>query len=148
MIPGILSIAARRFDVFVPINRIKPHTIHTGPRIGRIIILGITPASKGNAIGIGLADFTTRAVADAIDRESTYANALASGNPESARIPVVVDDTDTALRAALMTAGVEDWSTARIVRIHNTLNLTELFVSAPLRDEARSINSISTDNSQ
>ncbi len=104
----------------------------TGPLIDRIIVAGITPVSHGNAIGVGLADFVLEPVAAVFDRESTYANAIASGNPESGRMPIVFPDLEDAVRAALMTSRVRDWRDASIVRIKNTLELGEIAVSEPL----------------
>lgn len=105
---------------------------YAGPSIGRIVVAGLTAAGGGNAIGIGQADFTTQHVADAFDAESTYANAIASGTPESGRLPVILPTLDDAVRAALLTSGVDDWSRAAIVRIKNTLHLDAIWVSAVL----------------
>lgn len=42
------------------------------PKIKRIIINDLTEASKGNAVGVGLADFVTRRLFDKISMEATY----------------------------------------------------------------------------
>lgn len=114
---------------------IKPG--YRGPAIRRIVVAGLSAASGGNAIGIGGADFTTAAVQAAYDPESTYANAIASGTPESARLPIVLPALDDAVRAALLTAGVADWADARVVRIQDTLHLEEVWVSEPLLPRQR-----------
>ncbi|NIM70107.1 MAG: DUF362 domain-containing protein, partial [Xanthomonadales bacterium] len=44
------------------------------PVIHVIAVLGLTEATHGNAVGIGMADITTRRVADAFDPLSTYRN--------------------------------------------------------------------------
>lgn len=105
---------------------------YNGPSIGRIVVTGLTAAGGGNAIGIGQADFTTQDVADHLDLESTYANAIASGTPESARLPVVLPTRADAVRAALLTSGVDDWTQAAIVRIKNTLHIDAIWVSDAL----------------
>lgn len=105
---------------------------YAGPSISRIVVTGLTATGGGNAIGIGQADFTTQQVADAFDAESTYANAIASGTPESGRLPVVLPTRDDAVRAALLTSGVDDWSRAAIVRIQNTLHIDTIWVSDAL----------------
>lgn len=105
---------------------------YTGPTITRIVVAGLTEMGGGNAIGIGQADFTTRQVADHFDVESTYANAIASGTPESGRLPIVLPTCDDALRAALLTAGYDDWGRAAIVRIQNTLHIDTIWVSDAL----------------
>lgn len=107
---------------------------YRGPAITRIVVSGLSAASGGNAIGIGAADFTTAALAAAYDPETTYANAIASGTPESARLPIVLPTTDDAVRAALLTSGVGDWDKAAIVRIQNTLHLETVWVSAALAE--------------
>lgn len=66
------------------------------------------------------------------DPESTYANAIASGTPESARLPIVLPTVDDAVRAALLTGGVQDWAEAAVVRIKNTLHLDTIWVSDAL----------------
>ena len=105
---------------------------YTGRSISRIVVAGLTEASGGNAIGIGQADFTTQHLAGHFDAESTYANAIASGTPESGRLPVVLPTRDDAVRAALLTAGIDDWAQAAVVRIPNTLHLDTIWVSDAL----------------
>ena len=107
---------------------------YTGPTITRIVVAGLTEAGGGNAIGIGQADFTTQQVADRFDIETTYANAIASGTPESGRLPIVLPTRDDAMRAALLTAGYDDWRQAAIVRIQNTLHIDAIWVSDALTE--------------
>lgn len=103
-----------------------------GPAIRRIVVGALTAAGYGNAIGIGEADFTTERLAGQMDRMATYANAIAAGVPESARLPIVLPTLDDAVRAALQTCGLDEWSQAAIVRIKNTLHLDTILVSDAL----------------
>ncbi|MCP4218186.1 MAG: DUF2088 domain-containing protein [bacterium] len=48
------------------------------PKVRRILVRDLTEKTKGNANGIGFADFTTRRLADKIDFQATYTNALAA----------------------------------------------------------------------
>lgn len=105
---------------------------YRGPAIRRIVVGALTAAGYGNAIGIGEADFTTEHLATQIDRTATYANAIAAGVPESARLPIALPSLDDAVRAALQTCGLDDWSQAAIVRIKNTLQLDTIWVSDAL----------------
>ena len=105
---------------------------YTGPAIRRIVVGALTAAGYGNAIGVGEADFTTERLAAQMDRTATYANAIAAGVPESARLPIVLPTLDDAVRAALQTSGIDDWAQAAIVRIQNTLHLDTIQVSAAL----------------
>jgi hypothetical protein len=110
---------------------------YDGPEIKRIIVLGLTEATHGNAIGIGAADFTLDGVVAGIDREAMYANSIAAGYPESGRIPIALADEAEAIRAALgCTPGV-DLARPRVVRIRNTLDLRTIEVSEALLDDVR-----------
>ena len=59
----------------------------TSPRIHVIAALSLAEASHGNAIGVGLADFITRDLRDAIDEQKTFLNAFTTGHMERAKIP-------------------------------------------------------------
>jgi len=103
---------------------------YTGPRIKRVVVLGLTAATHGNACGIGNADFITKNVFDEIDYEATYANMIASGSPEGARIPMVLADEREAIIAAVRCCGKIAETGPRIVRIKNTRHLSEIWVSS------------------
>ena len=105
---------------------------YDGPAIKRIVVLGLTEATHGNATGIGVADFTVQSLADEMDAESTYANAVASCDPVSGILPVVLPDEEQAIRAAIQTCLHIDKNDAKVVRIKNTLELTEISVSENL----------------
>lgn len=106
-----------------------------GPLIKRIIVLGLSDITAGNAIGIGLADFTLKDILPRINYESTYANCIASGNPEACRIPIALANEAEAIRAALSCTPGVDPQRPRIVRIVSTLELEHIEFSAPLLDE-------------
>jgi hypothetical protein len=108
-----------------------------GPTIGRIVVLGLTDASHGNAAGIGLADFITKDCFDAIDFDDTYANVIASGNCGAGRIPVVMPDRRQAVLAAIQCCPGADPDNPRIVEIKNTLALEEILVSRNLLDHLK-----------
>jgi hypothetical protein len=101
----------------------------TSPRITFIVACDTTVNTYGNANGIGLADFTTRRLADKIEWEPTYVNALTACSPGGPKLPAVLDTTQEAIAVALSCLGIERTEDARIVRIQNTLRLTEVEVS-------------------
>lgn len=105
---------------------------YSGPTIKRIVVAGLTEATGGNAIGIGQADFTTAHLLAQFNPEPTYTNAIAAGTPESGRLPVVLPTLEDAVRAALHSCGLNDWSQAAIVRIKNTLHIDQIWVSDAL----------------
>ena len=102
-----------------------------------IVVLGLTEASHGNALGIGLADFTTVAVASAIDWHKTYVNSFTAGpaGVRRSRMPMVLPTDDDAIKAALSMCGKPIHEPKRVVRIHSTLHLTEISVSDALLSE-------------
>ena len=102
------------------------------PRIKRIAVLRLSPGSKGNAYGIGLADVTTEAVVRAMDPASMQANALTSTFLERARVPLALPSDRQAIEAAVSTCNHPDLQTLRLGRIRNTLHLEELYVSESL----------------
>lgn len=93
------------------------------PVVRELFVRELSPESEGNAIGIGLADFCTRRLADAIDWNPTYFNALAAAAPNSARLPVVCENDADAIRHALNAAGIEHPRDARVVRVTDTLHI-------------------------
>jgi hypothetical protein len=105
-----------------------------GPVISRIVVLGLTEETGGNAHGIGLADVITRRVFDQIDREATWINSVTAGSLACGRIPIALPSDDDAVLAAIHSLpGVAPFQ-ARIVRIRDTLHLTEVAVSENLVD--------------
>ena len=101
----------------------------TSPRITFIVVCDTTEKTHGNANGIGLADFTTRRLADKIDWEPTYVNALTACSPGGPKLPAVLDTAAEAVAVALSCLGLDRVEDARVVRIQNTLQLTEVEVS-------------------
>jgi hypothetical protein len=103
------------------------------PDYRRIVVRDVTPESHGNAIGIGWADFTTRRLVDAIDYGAMYMNCLTANAPDVARIPMTMATDREALEAAAKTSGAA--GPLRIVRVHSTLRLEEMYVSQALLPE-------------
>ena len=105
------------------------------PYVERMIYLGLTEETGGNATGLGAADVVTERLASNMDRSSTYMNALTSTTPSAAKTPMIMPDDRMAIAAAItMCAGI-DPAQVRLVRIKNTLHLRELWVSEALLDQ-------------
>ncbi len=107
----------------------------SGPRIQRIVVLGLSAAAQGNATGIGLADIITEACFQSIDRNATAINVLTSGSLAGGHIPVAVAGEDQAILAAAACITGRAVSDVRIVRICSTLHLEELQVTANMLAE-------------
>ena len=112
------------------------------PRVKAIVVCDLTEATHGNALGMGLADFATQALASKVDFRLTAKNVLASGFIERGRVPLVLGDTAEALRAALdhvFRDHPEGRAAARVVRIGSTLDLQEFHVSENLVEAAQQL---------
>jgi len=105
------------------------------PRITRIVVLDLTESTHGNAIGVGLADFVTRRLANKIDQRVTYINCFTAMTPEKARLPAVGETDREAIEWAFLTAGILDPQQARVIKIKNTLHLDEIYISESLARE-------------
>lgn len=108
------------------------------PIIHSLVLLDISPASHGNGVGVGLADFTTRRLVNKIDWQVTMANVLTSGNLERAKVPLAFPDDRQALEAAAFRERSRPFDTLRFVALRDTLHLEELIISYALLQECRS----------
>lgn len=123
--PNILGRSTVRSKYLLPI-----------PEFQRMILLDVTDASHGNAIGVGWFDVITEKVFAKMDREATYANALACKCILDARIPMIAKNEEEAVRIAVKSCRNPDIQNLRIIRIKNTLKLDEIQVSEAIyRDE-------------
>lgn len=110
-----------------------------GPKIQRIVVCDLTEASHGNGVAVNVADFITQTFFEKLDLKAVYANGLACCNPQACQIPVIMEDEEQAVAAAVKTCRFIDQSHPRIVRIKNTLRLDEFEISEALLEEAKSI---------
>ena len=99
------------------------------PRVQKIVMLGLTDETKGNATGVGSADVITMRLFREIDPASTYANVITSTYLDGAAIPMVMNTDREAIALALKTLVRVKLEQARVVRIPNTLHLTRIQVS-------------------
>ena len=106
------------------------------PKILRIFVRDLSPDTYGNAIGIGMADFTTRRLVDKMDRKTTYMNCITGCSPEAGRIPVYLDNDREAMDAAFKSLGLVEPENARVVHIANTLHLEKMEISEAMAAEA------------
>lgn len=106
------------------------------PRISSLVVLDLTDASHGNALGVGLADFTTKRLVDKIDWRATRTNVLTSGNLERGKLPLVYATDREALEAAAFRERARSLETLRLVCLRDTLRLSYLLVSEALLREA------------
>lgn len=110
---------------------------HGGPDVNKMVVCDLTPQSHGNANGIGTADFATQRLVDKMDKEATYANGLTSTVVAPTKIATTLPNDRYALKAAVKTCNILDYTKVRLVRIKDTLHLGEIEISESMLDEAR-----------
>jgi hypothetical protein len=108
-----------------------------GPDVNKMVVLDVTKESKGNANGVGTADFTTRRLADKMDFTATYMNGLTSTVCAPTKLATTLESDELAIKAAVKTCNVLDFTKCRLVRIKDTLHLGEIEISINLLEEAR-----------
>jgi hypothetical protein len=108
------------------------------PKVTALVVLDLTEPSHGNAVGLGLADFTTEAFVQKIDWNATYMNAYTSGTGGlmRGRLPTVLANDRAAIATAIRMSGQPDTARLRLARIKNTLQVAEVQFSPSLLDEA------------
>ncbi len=109
------------------------------PRITRIIALDLSPESHGNGTGIGLADLTTDRLLAQIDPQPFRLNSLTSCFLWRSKLPLGLPTDRECLTTALATCWQPNLAAVRMAVIPNTLELSDLWVSAPLVTEARGL---------
>jgi hypothetical protein len=99
------------------------------PVVRRLFVRDLTPETRGNAVGVGLADFTTTRLVRAMDARVTYLNSLTALSLNAAKIPIHFDTDAEAIGHALRSLCLSDTRPARVVRIADTLSLEIVEVS-------------------
>ena len=107
------------------------------PRIASIVVRDLTDVSRGNAVGVGLADVITRRLFEKINLKTTYANLITSTFLERGKIPIIAEDDLEAIGFAWRTAGSKAGDEVKVARIRNTLQLAEMYVSPAVLNEIR-----------
>ncbi|WP_077617973.1 lactate racemase domain-containing protein [Bacillus sinesaloumensis] len=107
---------------------------HGGPEVNKMVVLDLTPETEGNANGVGTADFTTQRLVDKMDLEFTYANGLTSTVVAPTKIATTLPNDKEAIQAAIKTCNILDFTKVKMVRIKDTLHVSEIEVSEALLD--------------
>jgi hypothetical protein len=110
---------------------------HGGPDVSKMVVLDLTPETKGNANGVGTADFTTQRLVDKMDLAATFVNGLTSTVCAPTKISTTLDNDFYAIKAGVKTCNILDYTKCRLVRIQDTLHLGEIEISVNLLEDAR-----------
>ena len=112
-----------------------PNEEPKSPRYIRILVRDLTEKTAGNAVGMGLADFATRRLANKVNFQYTYTNALTGLSPMRSKLPIIFETDQDAIEGALKTIGLTEPADAKVARIKNTLDLEYLYASDALLPE-------------
>jgi Lactate racemase N-terminal domain len=118
-------------------NSLPQRDDRPAPFIRRIFVRGLTPQTHGNAIGIGMADATTKRLASEMDTRVTHINALTALTPQSAKLPIVFENDRDAIAAMLASLPLTSARLARVIRIADTLSLADMEISESLWTDAK-----------
>jgi hypothetical protein len=107
------------------------------PAITRICCLDLSPESHGNGTGVGIADLTTQRLLDAIDPVPFRMNNLTACFLWRSKLPIPFSNDQECIAMGVKTCWQPIFEKLRIAIIPNTLELTELWASPALVEEAR-----------
>jgi hypothetical protein len=106
------------------------------PQIQRVIVLRLSEQSEGNANGIGLADFTTRKLVEAIDWKATLTNVRTTGFWERSFCPPFPGSDRQAVEWAVESLKRRREMPIAAGRIRNTLHLQEIWLTESALERA------------
>lgn len=106
-----------------------------GMHATKMAILDLSEASHGQMVGLGYGDTTTLRCFRKCDLEASYPNALTSTSFIPFRIPLILPSDREAIGACMKYLG-ERADRPRVIRIHDTLHLSEIWISEGLLEEA------------
>lgn len=102
-----------------------------------LVVLDLTEESHGNANGLGCANVTTRRLYGKLDMDATYPNAITSTALWAVKIPIVAASDKEAIQIAVKACTGAGRKNPRIIRIKNTLDIGEIYISEALLEEAK-----------
>lgn len=106
-----------------------------GPEVSKMALLDLTERSHGNANGIGTADLVAKRLVEKMSLEQTYPNALTSTVTGPVKIPLTLETDFDVVRAAIKTCNALNLNKTRIIRLKNTLSLSEFWASEAIVEE-------------
>jgi len=108
----------------------------------KLFVRSITEESHHSGCGLSCADMTTRAALNSVDWEVTWANCMTTGILDSGVIPIYSNTDKEAILICLKTCHGIDLDHSRVVRIKNTLEMEEIYVSEALYESIKDMDGI------
>jgi len=107
------------------------------PKITRICALDLSPESHGNGTGCGIADLTTERLLASIDQKPFRMNNLTACFLRRSQLPFAFPTDRECIECGIATCWQPAVEKLRMAIVPNTLELSEIWVSKPLVEEAR-----------
>ncbi|PLW70730.1 lactate racemase domain-containing protein [Pseudohalioglobus lutimaris] len=126
------NITGAGMDPNITGRNVRDSAWDAGIHIKKIVVLGLTEETDGNATGVGAADVITMRLYRQFDPAKTYANVIAATLLDGAAIPMIMNTDQEAVQLAAKTIPRRLPRDATIVHIPNTLEITEIDVSETL----------------
>ena len=102
--------------------------------VSRVGALRLTPASEGNAAGVGMADVIPKKLFDSINFNAMYANAITAATLKGAFCPVIMPHDRAVLQCLIKTCNTQR-QIPRLAYLRDTLTLDRFWVTQPLAEE-------------
>ena len=107
-----------------------------GLQVQSRVILRLSEETHGNALGLGMADFTTVRALLQMDPVATYTNSMTSRVSCVGKVPLIMPDDELAIRAGIYNSTSMTADNPRIVKIANTSEVETIEISEALWPEA------------
>ena len=99
------------------------------PKVKYIAMRGLTPATHGNATGLGMAEFCRSRVAREVDQKITRINCITGGHITAAMSPLDYETDAEIFDVIAQSVGLTEPQDIRFVWIRNTLDVAEFICS-------------------
>ncbi len=109
------------------------------PKVKSIVIRSLTEETHGNATGLGMAEFCRTRVVEQTDVRKTRINCLTGGHVPAAMFPLDYESDCDILDVALTQIGLAEPPNAKLMWIHNTLDVVELECSEAYLPQAKEL---------
>ena len=106
-----------------------------GIKAQRRCVLSLTAQTHGNGYGMGAADCITRRLYEQLDFSAVYPNAITSTSLGFSKIPLIMESDRDAIALCIRTCSGVDREKVRVIRILDTLSLSEFEISESLIPE-------------
>jgi len=109
------------------------------PKVKNIVIRSLTEETHGNACGIGMAEFCRTRAVQQTDVRKTRINCMTGGHVPAAMFPLDFETDREILDAAMSQIGLTEPPQAKLLWIHNTLDVVELECGEAYLPQAREL---------